>query len=279
MSAWLTDARIAEIREELKRKGSLSNETRIDALNSRIEQCSTVITKLTRSLARLGDDGLEEIERAISNARDERAQLRLEIGRLEAGSGAITKAMIDKQLISCPRDVVARLLDGSLPVYEVRVMLARIFPAIVYEGRTPEWWNPPPTQSTPRLQIGHLFLITLDTGALLSAFTDSPTVEMRKVQLRVLVTQVCRRPEFYAQLLETPVTNAPELPIAGAECGGPALARTLNKLEQRTDIESQKLFTSPEAGRSISDYERRERRLNLGRAMKVAEPANEQEPA
>lgn len=59
-------------------------------------------------------------------------------GRLE--SDRVTVPVLDvntinKQLETDPQDMLAALFDGSLPSPEVRSVLARLFPSIIYEGK------------------------------------------------------------------------------------------------------------------------------------------------
>jgi DNA invertase Pin-like site-specific DNA recombinase len=274
---YFTEARLAECRAALKAKGQQSNESRIAEVKRKLERVSAQAERVARALRNLGDDGgMEELEEQMMEIRDEKVQLHLELSRLEADGGGITKSVLAKQLLTEPSDVCEHIFSGNLKPYEMRVMLARIFAEIVYEGRAPKWWNRPPYYGTKRTKedieaYGRqkevcLFLLTLNLGELFAATTGTATVPLDEIQMRIMVERYKGQMEFTAHLLECPVTNSPELPLAPSMHHVTSVSRATKRDEALTDLDLQRsLYEERTPPQCL--HEKRKKRLELGRSM------------
>jgi site-specific DNA recombinase len=288
VQAFLTPARIEEYRNHISSINSQSNEERIAPLHKKIQECSAIIQRLTQTLTRIGTDDLAEIEAALIKTREERGHWRLQLDRLESGRQSAPKHSVKLQLMTDPQKVIQKLFDNSLPVYEVRVMLARIFPQIVFEGKNPESWRPKCKISKAELAerlrleknadgraraLTHFFLLTLNVAELLAAFTGTPPLELGEISIRIMVTQEYRQPVFTAQVLEAPVTNAPEQPITSSVHPGMAL-RSVRRLAKRTDMDLQRKLAEAEAHKEKTElrkqFSRAERRRRREARLRMA---------
>lgn len=274
---YFTETRLAECRAALKAKGERSNESKITEVKSKLQRVSAQAERVARALRNLGDDGgMEELEEQIMELRDEKVQLRIELSRLEADGGGVTKSILAKQMLTNPSEVCEYIFGGELKPYEMRVMLARIFPEIVYEGKAPKWWNKPPYSGNARTieavdaygrqKDVSFFLLTLNLGELFAARTGTATVPLDEIKMRIMVERYVRRMEFTAHLVECPVTNAPELPVVTNTYHGIKVSRAITRGEALTDLDLQrKLYeekTPPQC-----KHEKRMRRLELGRSI------------
>jgi DNA invertase Pin-like site-specific DNA recombinase len=183
----LTENRLAEFRAEISRIGAQSNEEEIASEKAKGRDLDRKIIIYTEALGELGHDGLNAMIQKLADLRDEKAQVKLRIIQLEAGSKSITKAEVEKQIRSSPAMLVPRLMAGKLPPGELRALLRQIFPLILLEDDT---GNEHRRDSDVSYQSTATFVFSINVGALFSAESGTTTLETSHPTFRVKVTKL-----------------------------------------------------------------------------------------
>lgn len=106
-----------------------------------LEAARVELTRLTRSQERLSrliaaDETDDEVLMArYAEARVSVQKTQARLAELEAGRSRIDPDVVEAQLQVDPAGVLATLFDEDLPAHRLRMVLGRLFPSIVFEGK------------------------------------------------------------------------------------------------------------------------------------------------
>ena len=108
---------------------------------SEIEECAARLKKLKNAQERLscmladadGDD--ETLEKRYKETRQQVIESQQQLAKLQAGAQVLDTAAVEAQLQVDPRKLLSRLFDANVAPHELRTILARLFPMVVFEGK------------------------------------------------------------------------------------------------------------------------------------------------
>ena len=108
---------------------------------SEIEECAARLKKLKNAQERLscmladaeGDD--ETLEKRYKETRQQVIASQQQLAKLQAGAQVLDTATVEAQLQVDPREMLSKLFDADVPPHELRTILARLFPMVVFEGK------------------------------------------------------------------------------------------------------------------------------------------------
>ena len=108
---------------------------------SEIEECAARLKKLKNAQERIscmladaeGDD--ETLEKRYKETRKQVIEAQQQLTKLQAGAQVLDRSAVEVQLQVDPRKLLSKLFDASIPPHQLRTVLARVFPMVVFEGK------------------------------------------------------------------------------------------------------------------------------------------------
>ena len=108
---------------------------------SEIEECAARLKKLKNAQERIscmladaeGDD--ETLEKRYKETRKQVIEAQQQLTKLQAGAQVLDRSAVEVQLQVDPREMLSKLFDADVPPHELRTILARLFPLVVFEGK------------------------------------------------------------------------------------------------------------------------------------------------
>jgi DNA invertase Pin-like site-specific DNA recombinase/DNA-binding transcriptional MerR regulator len=108
---------------------------------SEIEECAARLKKLKNAQERIscmladaeGDD--ETLEKRYKETRKQVIEAQQQLTKLQAGAQVLDRSAVEVQLQVDPREMLSKLFDADVPRHELRTILARLFPMVVFEGK------------------------------------------------------------------------------------------------------------------------------------------------
>ena len=108
---------------------------------SEIEECAARLKKLKNAQERIscmladaeGDD--ETLEKRYKETRKQVIEAQQQLTKLQAGAQVLDRSAVEVQLQVDPREMLSKLFDADVPPHELRTILARLFPMVVFEGK------------------------------------------------------------------------------------------------------------------------------------------------
>lgn len=108
---------------------------------SEIEECAARLKKLKNAQERIscmladaeGDD--ETLEKRYKETRKQVIEAQQQLSKLQAGAQVLDRSAVEVQLQVDPREMLSKLFDADVPPHELRTILARLFPLVVFEGK------------------------------------------------------------------------------------------------------------------------------------------------
>ena len=108
---------------------------------SEIEECAARLKKLKNAQERIscmladaeGDD--ETLEKRYKETRKQVIEAQQQLTKLQAGAQVLDRSAVKVQLQVDPREMLSKLFDADVPPHELRTILARVFPMVVFEGK------------------------------------------------------------------------------------------------------------------------------------------------
>jgi len=201
MRLLLTPERVAEFKAELKATKSQSRDDILAGIDARLQKTERAIDKLSEVLEATGEEGLEAFTRKLEKLRDQKAAIKNERVEFEMKPKGATSGEIEKQLRVDLPTLIPQLFEGRLPVEELRSLLYRIFPRIIFEGLNAK---------------ESYFLITINMGGLFAGAAWQPKAVETERSFRVCVIRQPimhgKYPKYVVDLLDPDVTNTPVLP-------------------------------------------------------------------
>ena len=141
---------------------------------------------------------------AEARASVQKAQARL--AELEAGRSRIDPDVIEAQLQVDPAEKLACLFEQDLPPHRLRMVLGRMFPAIIFDGKERRYTA--------------VFTLRFAPGAALAQATGTETLAGGEVEMRFRLSYSSRshldpdEPRWTATRLEVHTADAAASPVA-----------------------------------------------------------------
>lgn len=109
--------------------------------SAEIEECAARLKKLKNAQERIscmladaeGDD--ETLEKRYKETRKQVIEAQQQLTKLQAGAQVLDRSAVEVQLQVDPREMLSKLFDADVPRHELRTILARLFPMVVFEGK------------------------------------------------------------------------------------------------------------------------------------------------
>jgi site-specific DNA recombinase len=109
--------------------------------SAEIEECAARLKKLKNAQERIscmladaeGDD--ETLEKRYKETRKQVIEAQQQLTKLQAGAQVLDRSAVEVQLQVDPREMLSKLFDADVPPHELRTILARLFPMVVFEGK------------------------------------------------------------------------------------------------------------------------------------------------
>lgn len=132
---FLTPGFLELFRTALRQRLTGDKKGELDAARSRLAQLRSSQDRLSRLLADVSNDD-PVLESRYNEARDKVANMQTRLQELEAGCIEFDEKTVRTQLQVDPAEFLNGLFDADLPPERLRSILARLFPSIVFEGKT-----------------------------------------------------------------------------------------------------------------------------------------------
>lgn len=128
--------------------------------SSEIEECATRLKKLKNAQERIscmladaeGDD--ETLAKRYKETRKQVNEVQQQLAKLQTGSQLLDRAAVEAQLQIDPRTLLSKLFDANAPPHELRTVLARLFPAVVFEGKAGRYLSKFRVRFAPGVALG-----------------------------------------------------------------------------------------------------------------------------
>lgn len=127
---------------------------------SEIEECAARLKKLKNAQERIsfmltdleGDD--ETLQKRYQETRKQVIEAQQQLAKLQAGAQVLDMKAIEAQLRVDPRQLLSKLFDAGLPPHELRTVLARLFPSVVFEGKQSRYLSTFRIRFAPGVALG-----------------------------------------------------------------------------------------------------------------------------
>jgi len=129
------------------------------------------------------------------------------LAELETGRSRIDPTIVEAQLQVDPAGLLATLFDENIPAHRLRMVLGRLFPAIIFEGKERRYTA--------------VFTVRFAPGAALAQASGTGTVAGGEVKMRFRLSYSPRshidsnEPHWSATRLEVQAADAAASPIGG----------------------------------------------------------------
>lgn len=132
LKEFITPAFTAAFRNQLRAKLTGGFEAELASEKANVSRLEKVQERLSHLLAAEDDPILfDRYQEAKSKHADAKARLQA----LEARQPIVDRTVIEAQLAIDPQQLIERIFEDDIPPEKLRSILARLFPAIVFEGK------------------------------------------------------------------------------------------------------------------------------------------------
>lgn len=169
-------------REKLRTRLEGGQEERIAELKQRIIQRERKIKLLLRLLSSTETED-PAVEQEYRQVIAEKRRSETELQRLEAAWSATDTAAIEQQLKVNPRKLLPDLFSGTVAAEQVRAALRRLFPKIVYMGKSSRFCS--------------RFVIEFALGVMLAEGSGTQVIDDDAVTLELTITGGPKRPSVW----------------------------------------------------------------------------------
>lgn len=106
----------------------------VDACQARLKKLKASQERMARMLANLEEDD-EVLERNYKETAQKVTEVQQQLTKLQEGVQVLDVQALNAQLEVDPRSLLTKLFDADLPPQELRTVLTRLFPSVVFEGK------------------------------------------------------------------------------------------------------------------------------------------------
>lgn len=125
---------VEEFRASLRERLTGDKQADVDECVALLKKEKATQERLSRILTECGRDD-EVLERRYHETLRKVKELQAKLTHLQAGMKELDVKSLKAQLEVDPRTLLPKLFDAGLPAHEVRSVLARLFPSVVFEGK------------------------------------------------------------------------------------------------------------------------------------------------
>ena len=125
---------VEEFRTSLRQRLTGDKQAEVDECVAQLKKLKAKQQRLARMLAEVEEDD-DVLERNYKETAQKVAGVQYKLTQLQASMKEFDIKAIQAQLEVDPRSLLPKLFDAGLPAHEVRSVLARLFPSVVFEGK------------------------------------------------------------------------------------------------------------------------------------------------
>ena len=134
LGRFISEPFLQAFRQSLRQRLTSDNSSEIEEWATRLKKLKNAQERLSCMLADAdGDD--ETLEKRYKETRQQVIESQQQLDKLQAGAQVLDTAAVEAQLQVDPRKLLSKLFDADVPPQELRTVLARLFPAVVFEGK------------------------------------------------------------------------------------------------------------------------------------------------
>jgi len=178
----MTEPLLEERRRRLKKLLTQNADDALQAVRLECEQAERGCTRLLKAMRRQeGDDEL--LLNEYEEARRDHQALLGKLNVLMQKRAPVDMEKVKKQLEVDPRKLIPKIWRSNRPVGEIRSLLSRLFPEIIFEGK----------------ESRHVAIVRvrLSPGTMSALASDTELMEPSLVTLRFRLTSTARRPTVW----------------------------------------------------------------------------------
>lgn len=125
---------VKAFRASLRQRLTGDRQADVDECTAQIQKLQTSKKRLGRMLANLEKDD-EVLEQNYEETSQKITKAELRLAKLQEGMQQLDVKSLQAQLEVDPRSLLTKLFDADVPPQELRSVLARLFPSVVFEGK------------------------------------------------------------------------------------------------------------------------------------------------
>lgn len=134
LERFISEPFLQAFRQSLRQRLTGDNQSEMEECTARLKKLKNAQERISFMLTDLeGDD--DTLQKRYQETRKQVMEAQQQLTKLQAGAQVLDTAAIEAQLQVDPRRLLSRLFDAELPTHELRTVLARLFPSVVFEGK------------------------------------------------------------------------------------------------------------------------------------------------
>jgi len=134
LHSFMTPEFVDAFRQSLKLRLTGGAQDELKECEERLRKLRSAQEKLSRLIAG-SDDSDEMLEARYQEGRQRLSQVQAKYEQLQAGLNTVNESAVKAQMQARPQDFLDSLLNGGLPPEQLRAILSRLFPVVVFEGK------------------------------------------------------------------------------------------------------------------------------------------------
>ena len=134
LQLFISEPFLHAFRQSLRQRLTSDNSAEIEECAARLKKLKNAQERISCMLADAeGDD--ETLEKRYKETRKQVIEAQQQLTKLQAGAQVLDRSAVEVQLQVDPREMLSKLFDADVPRHELRTILARLFPMVVFEGK------------------------------------------------------------------------------------------------------------------------------------------------
>lgn len=134
LQLFISEPFLHAFRQSLRQRLTSDNSAEIEECAARLKKLKNAQERISCMLADAeGDD--ETLEKRYKETRKQVIEAQQQLTKLQAGAQVLDRSAVEVQLQVDPREMLSKLFDADVPPHELRTILARLFPMVVFEGK------------------------------------------------------------------------------------------------------------------------------------------------
>ena len=212
LERFISEPFLQAFRQSLRQRLTSDNRSEIEECAARLKKLKNVQERLSCMLADAeGDD--ETLEKRYKETRQQVIEAKQQLAKLQAGAQVLDTAAVEAQLQIDPRPLLSKLFDANVPPHELRTILARLFPMVIFEGKEGRYLSKFRIRFAPGVALG----IASNTECLTEKELEA------RFKLQYFPSNKKEKPGYwYVEALELPLSGAEPIDEQQEECLEPA---------------------------------------------------------
>lgn len=142
-------------RQSLRQRLTSDNSAEIEECAARVKKLKNAQERLSCMLADADAEGDDEtLQKRYKETRQQVIASQQQLAKLQAGAQVLDTATVEAQLQVDPRKLLSKLFDANVAPHELRTILARLFPMVVFEGKEGRYFSKFRVRFAPGVALG-----------------------------------------------------------------------------------------------------------------------------